>query len=62
METNKDYTVNFRIFGKITVPKGTKVSNMTACGHDPNYNFVSEFSWIDRNYPEISGILKHDVY
>lgn len=67
MKTNKDYTFEYAPHGKtssygvIIVPKGTRVSNMTALGIDKNYHFVNEYKWIDENYPEVSSILKHDV-
>ena len=57
----KDYTVNFKDYGTITVPKGTKTTNQTACGIDENYNFVNEYDWIDTNYKSVASILKHDV-
>ena len=41
-----DVTMNFRDYGEITIPKGTRVTNNTACGVDPNYNFVADLSWI----------------
>lgn len=56
-----DYTLNFRDFGVIIVPAGTKTTNRTACGLDDNYNFVDEFAWIDENYPTIAKILAHDA-
>lgn len=61
MKTNKDYTLNYREYGEITVPKGTCVSNRTALGIDKNYHFVSDFSWIHRNYGSIANLLEHDV-
>ena len=61
MRTSRDYTVNYRNYGFITVPAGTMVSHQTACGVDPNYHFVCEFDWIFKNYPMIAYILKHDV-
>ena len=61
MRTSRDYTVNFRDYGTITVPAGTKVSHQTACGIDPNYHFVDEFGWIFKNYPSIAYMLKYDV-
>ena len=61
MYTNKDYTVSFMNYGEITVPKGTKLTHQTACGIDKNYHFVSEYGWIDKNYPEFANILKWDV-
>ena len=62
MKTNKDYTVNYRDHGIITVPKGTKVTHQTAMGKDKNYHFVDDLSWIK---PHVNGIprygLLHDV-
>ena len=60
MKTVKDYTVNFRGYGKITVPAGTRITHNTACGYDEEYNFVDDLSWIDVNYPHIKFGLKHD--
>lgn len=57
----KDYTVDFRQYGKITVPKGTKVTHQTADGVDESYHFVNEYDWIDKYYPAYSNILKMDV-
>lgn len=56
-----DYTTNFRDFGEITVPKGTKTTNQTACGIDERYNFVNEYEWINTNYKNIAPILRHYV-
>lgn len=67
MRTNKDYTVHFKVaggttdYGNITVPKGTRVTHMTAMGIDERYHFVDDLSWVDKNYPEIASVLKHDL-
>lgn len=61
MKTKKDFTVEFMGYGKITVPAGTETTNQTAMGIDFNYNFVNEFGWIKKNYPEIDRILLHDA-
>jgi hypothetical protein len=61
MKTKTDVTVNFRGFGEIVVPKGTKLTNRTATGIDEKYHFVDEFEWIDKNYPTINNLLKHDA-
>ena len=61
MVTKKKYSVEFMNYGIITVPKGTKVTNQTACGIDANYHFVSCFKWVDDNYKNIANILKHDL-
>lgn len=61
MKTNQDVTINFRDYGNITIPKGTKVTHMTAMGIDKNYHFVDEFQWICDNYKDIERILKHDA-
>ena len=59
--TAKSVTVNFRNYGKITIPKGVLVTNETAMGIDDRYNFVDEFDWIDTNYPQIARLLKMDA-
>lgn len=59
--TKQDVTINFAHYGKITVPKGTKITNKTALGNDENYNFVDEFNWIKTNYPNIERCLTHDA-
>lgn len=61
VKTNRDYTTQFMGYGEITVPAGTLVTNQTACGIDKNYNFVNSFEWVKTNYPEIAGILLHDL-
>lgn len=61
MKTSKDVTINYRGFGEITIPKGTKLTHNTACGVDKNYHFVNDLKWIDKNYPTINRILKHDA-
>ena len=60
--TSEDVTINYRDYGEITVPKGTLITNQTALGEDPNYNFVADFSWIkphDDGTPQF-GLL-HDA-
>ena len=59
--TKEDVTVNFRNYGEIVVPKGTLITNNTAHGIDKNYNFVDEFEWVKRDYPEIDRILIMDA-
>lgn len=59
--TKEDVVLEFRNYGKITIPKGTKVNHKTATGIDKKYLFVSDFGWIDEKYPEISNILKPDA-
>lgn len=61
MKTNKDYTVNFKTFGEITVPAGTRLTHKTASGIDARYNFVDEFDWIDNKYPKIANTLRMDA-
>jgi len=50
MKTSKDYTTHFKVgnadYGLITVPKGTRTTNMTAMGIDEDYNFVADVSWV----------------
>lgn len=62
MKTKADYTLNFKEYREITVPKGTKVSHNTAMGVDKNYHFVDEYQWIYENYPNYANILKDDVF
>jgi hypothetical protein len=57
----QDYTVEYKVansnYGKITVPKGIPVTHQTACGFDPNYNFVSDLSWV----PLVNGIKQYGL-
>lgn len=46
MKTREEVTMEYRDHGKITIPKGTHVTHMTACGIDKNYHFVDDLSWI----------------
>lgn len=59
--TSRPFTLEFKDFGEITVPAGTKVTHMTACGLDENYNFVDQFDWIVRDYPTVARILEMDA-
>jgi hypothetical protein len=61
MKTSQDVTIDYRDYGPITIPKGTPVSHQTANGRDENYHFVSNLSWIKRNYSTISYLLIHDA-
>ena len=61
MKTKKDYKVNFKVsnsdYGILTIPKGTKVTNQTACGIDKNYHFVNDFSWVK----DVDGIKQYGL-
>ncbi|MCB0744315.1 MAG: hypothetical protein KDC67_10455 [Ignavibacteriae bacterium] len=61
MKTSKDYTLNFMDYGEITVPKGTRLTHRTAMGFDYSYHFVNDTNWIKTNYPNIAGMLNHDI-
>lgn len=61
MRTKQDVTIKFRDYGEITIPKGTKTTNQTACGINNKYNFVNEFDWIKTKYPKIDRFLRHDA-
>ena len=37
---------DYRGYGELVIPKGTEVTNLTASGHDENYNFINDFSFI----------------
>ncbi|MBB4035397.1 hypothetical protein GGR21_001290 [Dysgonomonas hofstadii] len=56
-----DFTIDFREYGKIKVPIGTMTSHKTPTVDNPEYNFVCEFDWIDKQYPEIGNTLKRDA-
>ncbi len=60
-KTTQAVTIDFRNYGPITVPAGTAITNQTATGIDPLYNFVADLSFIDRDYKDIANILKHDA-
>jgi len=62
-KTIKDYHVeNLKGYGPFTVPAGSIVTNVTACGPDDNYHF-----WVDfhKHAEELSGfrnsLLAHDL-
>lgn len=57
----EDFTVNFRNYGEITIPKGTLSGQKKLTGDDSVYNVVCEYDWIDRQYPDICDSLKADV-
>lgn len=57
----KDFTIDFKHYGEITIPKGTMLTNTTAVGNDLDYFFVNQFDWIAKDYPDISSILKMDM-
>jgi len=61
MKTSRDYTVDFKHYGLITIPAGTLLTHKTALGVDPAYHFVNSTNWIDKNYAHIANILRHDV-
>ncbi len=62
MKTSQDYTIeNYRGYGQITVPKGTRLTHQTACGIDEKYHFVNDFGWIKKNYASIDKMLSHDA-
>lgn len=61
-KTIKEYKVNYRDYGEITVPVGSTVRNKTACGNDDNYHFWTDFHKVAE---EVSGFkdsfLRHDL-
>jgi len=46
----------------LEIPKGTRITNQTACGKDDNYNFIDDFSWYK---PHLKGFARemalHDM-
>lgn len=62
MKTSQDVKINFREYGEIVVPKGTTLTHQTASGIDEKYHFVSDLSWITKNYPQYHRMmLLHDA-
>jgi hypothetical protein len=56
--TNAEIKMNFKGID-IVIPKGTRVTHQTACGVDPNYNFIADLSFINKKkYP----IMYYDAY
>jgi len=55
-KTKEEIVMNWRGYD-IVIPKGTPTTNKTACGIDPKYNFINDFSWMPKGF---SG-LKHDA-
>lgn len=54
--TIQEIKMNFRGYD-ITIPQGTRITHITACGVDPRYNFVDDLSWIPKELP----LLRHDA-
>ena len=59
--TNQEYKTNQ--YGlDLVIPKGTRISNQTSLGYDPNYNFVDDWSWYR---PDVKGyaraMMLHDL-
>ena len=67
MKTNQNVVINDykpsgarHGYGRIVIPKGTKLTHQTAMGIDKEYHFVEDLSWIKRDYPEYEHVLIHD--
>ena len=59
--TTKDYTVKFKGY-TITIPKGSKATNQTACGIDDNYRFWIDFYTIIEKLTGFkNSLLHHDL-
>ena len=68
LRTTREYVVeNYKPsgsilgFGKVTVPKGTLCTHMTATGIDKNYHFVKEIDKVLALRPDVAALLKHDL-
>jgi hypothetical protein len=62
LRTKQDVKMTFGVYGEIIIPKGTRITNMTALGLDPKYNFVEDLSWIPTHYNGIKQYgLIHDA-
>lgn len=59
--TIKDYPTTFGGY-TFTVPAGSKVSNMTACGSNDEYRFLEGVSEVAEKVTGLKGsILRHDL-
>ena len=60
--TKRELTLTFKDYGELVIPKGTQITNQTAMGIDPAYNFVNDFSWVPRHADGLKqyGLL-HDL-
>ena len=54
--TKEVINMHFRGYD-ISIPKGTRITHQTACGFDPNYNFISDLSWIK----SVNGIKQYGL-
>lgn len=60
-KTTESITVNFFGYGDVTIPENTLVTNETSIDFDDKFAYVSEFSWIDKNYSAYASMLKFDA-
>ena len=59
--TTKDYITKFKGYD-ITVPKGSKATNMTAIGVDDNYRFWIDYQKVAKKLTGFAdSILAHDL-
>lgn len=59
--TIKDYKINYKGYNLI-IPKGSKVSNQTACGPDDYYHFwVINMAYIEKLTGSKNSLLLHDL-
>lgn len=56
MKTKCTIKMIWRDYGPVTIPKGTRVTNMTACGIDNGVFFIDDLSWVPP-YPD--GTKRH---
>ena len=56
--TKRKISMNYRDYGEIVIPKGTRTTHQTACGVDDSYNFVAEFGWIPTHE---NGVKQHGL-
>ncbi len=59
--TKHDIKMEYKNYGIINIPKGTRITHKTDLGYDKNYIFIDDFNWIDKNHKNIASILKHDA-
>ena len=62
MKTNREIKTHFRVansdYGILTIPAGTRVTNQTATGIDPNVFFIDVFNWVK---PHEGGVPKYGL-
>jgi hypothetical protein len=56
--TKEEIKMEYRGYGEICIPKGTRITHETAMGTDKAYNFVDDFTWIP---PYADGLCQYGL-